>query len=195
MSSKSSHFSSTTSAKSSSRYSVQGAFHRISRLFSRNGPTAKKAQNMTNSQLSSSSSSVPSYRWSSSSSYSDQRRVEGQASTPLSSPPSTPQSSRKRYSTPVHHRACQQEQTDNAEDAVRPSMLIPPYSPTYCKPNEFPYSNFYMKLPNGQYLVRYRSGNREILGYEILEEYMIWQVLHPRFSVLYHLNTVTDLVQ
>lgn len=53
-------------------------------------------------------------------------------------------------------------------------LVIPPYSPTYCKPNEFPYSNFYMKLPDGRWMLRYRDGNREILGTEILEDWMIW---------------------
>ncbi|KAI9268924.1 hypothetical protein BDA99DRAFT_535016 [Phascolomyces articulosus] len=52
-------------------------------------------------------------------------------------------------------------------------FAIPPYSPTYCKENEFPYSNFYVKLPDGRYMIRYRSGNREILGTEIIEGYMI----------------------
>ncbi|KAI8384565.1 uncharacterized protein BYT42DRAFT_493555 [Radiomyces spectabilis] len=50
---------------------------------------------------------------------------------------------------------------------------IPPYSPTYCKPNEFPYSNFYVKLPNGKWMVRYRSGNRDILGTDEFAGYMI----------------------
>ncbi|ORY94564.1 hypothetical protein BCR43DRAFT_494221 [Syncephalastrum racemosum] len=52
-------------------------------------------------------------------------------------------------------------------------LAVPPYSPTYCKPNEFPYSNFYMKLPDGRWMLRYRDGNREILGTEILEDWMI----------------------
>lgn len=52
-------------------------------------------------------------------------------------------------------------------------LVIPPYSPTYCKANEFPYSNFYVKLPNGKWMVRYRSGNRDILGTDEFEGYMI----------------------
>ncbi|KAG2221947.1 hypothetical protein INT45_010471 [Circinella minor] len=52
-------------------------------------------------------------------------------------------------------------------------FAVPPYSPTYCKSNEFPYSNFYVKLPDGRYMIRYRSGNREILGTEIIEGYML----------------------
>lgn len=77
----------------------------------------------------------------------------------------------KRYSTPVqlrHHR--QQQQKD---ESFPPFFAIPPYSPTYCKDNEFPYSNFYVRLPNGDYMVRYRSGNRDILGTEIIAGYMI----------------------
>lgn len=52
-------------------------------------------------------------------------------------------------------------------------LVLPPFSPTYCKANEFPYSNFYMKLPNGKWMIRYRSGNRDILGTEEFEGYMI----------------------
>jgi hypothetical protein len=52
-------------------------------------------------------------------------------------------------------------------------FVIPPFSPTYCKANEFPYSNFYVKLPNGKWMVRYRSGNRDILGTDEFEGYMI----------------------
>jgi hypothetical protein len=59
------------------------------------------------------------------------------------------------------------------DDQQRSSMMIPPYSPTYCRPNEFPYSNFYVKLPNGKWMVRYRSGNRDILGTDEFEGYMI----------------------
>ncbi|KAF1797833.1 hypothetical protein FB192DRAFT_1461661 [Mucor lusitanicus] len=53
------------------------------------------------------------------------------------------------------------------------TLVIPPFSPTYCKANEFPYSNFYVKLPNGKWMVRYRSGNRDILGTDEFEGYMI----------------------
>ncbi|KAI8369943.1 hypothetical protein BD560DRAFT_469292 [Blakeslea trispora] len=53
------------------------------------------------------------------------------------------------------------------------TMNIPPFSPTYCKPNEFPYSNFYVKLPNGNWMIRYRSGNRKILGTDELQGYLI----------------------
>lgn len=52
-------------------------------------------------------------------------------------------------------------------------MLIPPFSPTYCKSNEFPYSNFYVKLPDGRWMIRYRDGNRDILRTDIMEGYMI----------------------
>lgn len=54
-----------------------------------------------------------------------------------------------------------------------PPMIIPPFSPTYCKANEFPYSNFYVKLPDGRWMIRYRDGNREILRTDIMEGYMI----------------------
>lgn len=52
-------------------------------------------------------------------------------------------------------------------------LVIPPFSPTYCKTNEFPYSNFYVKLPDGRWMIRYRDGNRDILRTDIMEGYMI----------------------
>lgn len=62
------------------------------------------------------------------------------------------------------------------DDLSRPPpvhLVLPPFSPTYCKANEFPYSNFYVKLPNGKWMIRYRSGNRDILGTDEFEGYMI----------------------
>ncbi|KAI8082553.1 uncharacterized protein B0P05DRAFT_537492 [Gilbertella persicaria] len=59
------------------------------------------------------------------------------------------------------------------DTSVSPIMKIPPFSPTYCRPNEFPYSNFYVKLPNGKWMIRYRSGNRDILGTDEFESYLI----------------------
>ncbi|KAI9300649.1 hypothetical protein BJ944DRAFT_272707, partial [Cunninghamella echinulata] len=53
-----------------------------------------------------------------------------------------------------------------------PHVTVPPFSPTYCKPNEFPYSNFYIKLPNGNFLIRYRDGNRNILGSDEIQGYL-----------------------
>ncbi|CAO3601473.1 unnamed protein product [Absidia cylindrospora] len=47
-------------------------------------------------------------------------------------------------------------------------MSIPPYSPTYCQPDRFPYSNFYIKLPDGRWMVRFRDGNRGILRTDII---------------------------
>lgn len=90
----------------------------------------------------------------------------------------------KRYSTPVQLRQHRQQ-----DESLPPFFAIPPYSPTYCKDNEFPYSNFYVRLPNGDYMVRYRSGNRDILGTEIIAGYMIWSLsLHPNsFLHLVHL--------
>ncbi|ORX62467.1 hypothetical protein DM01DRAFT_321307 [Hesseltinella vesiculosa] len=48
-------------------------------------------------------------------------------------------------------------------------LVIPPYSPTYCQPNNFPYSNFYIKLPDGRYMLRYRDGNRNHLRTDIID--------------------------
>ncbi|KAI8069322.1 hypothetical protein BC940DRAFT_298446 [Gongronella butleri] len=48
-------------------------------------------------------------------------------------------------------------------------LIIPPYSPTYCQPNHFPYSNFYIKLPDGRYMLRYRDGNRNHLRTDIID--------------------------
>jgi hypothetical protein len=61
----------------------------------------------------------------------------------------------------------------NERNSSPSKMIIPPYSPTYCRPNEFPYSNFYVKLPNGNWMIRYRSGNRDILGTDEFEGYLI----------------------
>lgn len=61
----------------------------------------------------------------------------------------------------------------NNSGSIASTLVIPPFSPTYCKANEFPYSNFYVKLPNGKWMVRYRSGNRDILGTDEFEGYMI----------------------
>ncbi|KAI8636438.1 hypothetical protein BD408DRAFT_426139, partial [Parasitella parasitica] len=60
----------------------------------------------------------------------------------------------------------------SANESRASALVIPPFSPTYCKANEFPYSNFYVKLPNGKWMVRYRSGNRDILGTDEFEGYM-----------------------
>ncbi|KAI8641716.1 hypothetical protein BD408DRAFT_417802, partial [Parasitella parasitica] len=64
------------------------------------------------------------------------------------------------------------KQLINQTDVTAAPMLIPPFSPTYCKSNEFPYSNFYVKLPDGRWMVRYRDGNRDILRTDIMEGYM-----------------------
>ncbi|RCH84477.1 hypothetical protein CU098_004167 [Rhizopus stolonifer] len=58
-------------------------------------------------------------------------------------------------------------------DNASPPLMIPPFSPTYLKQNEFPYSNFYVKLPDGRWMVRYRDGNRDILRTDIMEGYLI----------------------
>ncbi|CAO3700920.1 unnamed protein product [Rhizopus stolonifer] len=52
-------------------------------------------------------------------------------------------------------------------------FIIPPFSPTYLKSNEFPYSNFYVKLPDGRWMVRYRDGNRDILRTDFVDGYLI----------------------
>ncbi|KAF7723291.1 hypothetical protein EC973_002137 [Apophysomyces ossiformis] len=61
----------------------------------------------------------------------------------------------------------------SSSDTSTSTVMIPPYSPTYCKPNEFPYSNFYVKLPDGKWMIRYRDGNRNILRTDVCEEYLI----------------------
>lgn len=67
----------------------------------------------------------------------------------------------------------QRKQLVDHTDCSTPPMMIPPFSPTYCKTNEFPYSNFYSKLPDGRWMIRYRDGNRDILRTDIMEGYMI----------------------
>jgi hypothetical protein len=37
----------------------------------------------------------------------------------------------------------------------------------------FAYSNFYLKLPNGRWMLRYRTGDRKILGTEEISGYYI----------------------
>ncbi|KAI9322161.1 hypothetical protein BX666DRAFT_1892166, partial [Dichotomocladium elegans] len=75
-----------------------------------------------------------------------------------------------KYSASSHR--CASLDHSSASSDSPPLFAIPPFSPTYCKANEFPYSNFYIKLPNGDYMVRYRSGNRVILGTEIIAGHM-----------------------
>ncbi|KAI8364456.1 hypothetical protein EDC96DRAFT_558657 [Choanephora cucurbitarum] len=58
-------------------------------------------------------------------------------------------------------------------DNPSPQLMIPPFSPTYLKQNEFPYSNFYVKLPDGRWMIRYRDGNRDILRTDFMEGYLI----------------------
>ncbi|ORX44009.1 hypothetical protein DM01DRAFT_1349855 [Hesseltinella vesiculosa] len=74
--------------------------------------------------------------------------------------------------TQLHHHRLRKKQWVEPDTALT-GVAIPPYSPTYCKPNEFPYSNFYIKLPNGKWMVRYRSGQRDILGTDEIEGYLI----------------------
>ncbi|GAA5816568.1 hypothetical protein MFLAVUS_010098 [Mucor flavus] len=74
-----------------------------------------------------------------------------------------------RNSSQRRHR----KQLVNHAECGSPQMMIPPFSPTYLKTNEFPYSNFYSKLPDGRWMVRYRDGNRDILRTDIMEGYMI----------------------
>lgn len=71
------------------------------------------------------------------------------------------------------HRRQRKQLVNSTDNGNPPPMLIPPFSPTYCKANEFPYSNFYVKLPDGRWMVRYRDGNRDILRTDIIESYMI----------------------
>lgn len=77
----------------------------------------------------------------------------------------------KTEETSEHRR--QRKQLVDHTDCSTPPMMIPPFSPTYCKTNEFPYSNFYSKLPDGRWMIRYRDGNRDILRTDIMEGYMI----------------------
>ncbi|ORZ16951.1 hypothetical protein BCR42DRAFT_391769 [Absidia repens] len=53
------------------------------------------------------------------------------------------------------------------------SLIVPPFSPTYCRPNHFPYSNFYIKLPDNRWMIRFRDGNRNILRTDIIHGNLI----------------------
>jgi hypothetical protein len=74
------------------------------------------------------------------------------------------QEARQRYEAKRRKRKVSQTET---------IAMIPPFSPTYAKADEFPYSNFYSRLPNGKWMVRYRSGNRDILGTDEIDGYLI----------------------
>ncbi|KAI9279879.1 hypothetical protein BY458DRAFT_501934 [Sporodiniella umbellata] len=71
------------------------------------------------------------------------------------------------HSTQRRHR----KQLVHQEEAS--GFVVPPFSPTYLKSNEFPYSNFYVKLPDGRWMVRYRDGNRDILRTDFMDGYLI----------------------
>ncbi|KAI8880374.1 hypothetical protein K501DRAFT_286908 [Backusella circina FSU 941] len=105
---------------------------------------------------------------SSSRSSSSSRRISGNYSTSNLSEVSSKSDS---DSSSLHRR--HRKQLVHADEGSNTQMMIPPFSPTYCKANEFPYSNFYMKLPDGRWMVRYRDGNRDILRTDIMEGYMI----------------------
>lgn len=60
-----------------------------------------------------------------------------------------------------------------ADDKHKGTLLIPPFSPTYCQPNSFSYSNFYIKLPNDRWMIRFRDGNRGILRTDFINGSMI----------------------
>ncbi|KAI8886092.1 hypothetical protein K501DRAFT_178564 [Backusella circina FSU 941] len=86
------------------------------------------------------------------------------------------QYSSRRTSTSSSCSTCSRRlkrQANSNISVVQSEISIPPFSPTYSRPNEFPYSNFYVKLPSGRWMVRYRSGNRDILGTDEFEGYLI----------------------
>ncbi|SAM04173.1 hypothetical protein [Absidia glauca] len=60
-----------------------------------------------------------------------------------------------------------------AYDKHKDTLLIPPFSPTYCQPNCFSYSNFYIKLPDDRWMIRFRDGNRGILRTDFINGSMI----------------------
>ena len=73
----------------------------------------------------------------------------------------------RRYRCHLGSREQDEQQTPAA------SFHLPPFSPTYARTDAFPYSNFYYRLPNGKWMIRYRSGTRDILGTDEIEGYMI----------------------
>ncbi|KAL0079825.1 hypothetical protein J3Q64DRAFT_1256988 [Phycomyces blakesleeanus] len=80
------------------------------------------------------------------------------------------------YSVPEYtstRKKRQRKQLKEDANQTSTTVIVPPYSPTYCKPNEFPYSNFYVQLPDGTWMVRYRTGDRDILRTDAIESYMI----------------------
>ncbi|CAO3598314.1 unnamed protein product [Absidia cylindrospora] len=128
-----------------------------------------KSKKRTNSTSSSSTSSSSAFTLSSSTFTADRRISNGSSNSSNNSTIGTLPSS--NISSQFNHHARKKIwiEKNNAVSEV----TVPPFSPTYCKPNEFPYSNFYVKLPNGKWMIRYRSGNRDILGTDEFEGYMI----------------------
>ncbi|ORZ17754.1 hypothetical protein BCR42DRAFT_412436, partial [Absidia repens] len=135
-----------------------------------------KSAKRTNSTSSSSTSSSSAFTLSSSTFTADRRISNGSSNSSNNSTIGTlPSSSVSMVSaTPsssqINHHARKKKWIEK-NNAVA-EVTVPPFSPTYCKPNEFPYSNFYIKLPNGKWMIRYRSGNRDILGTDEFEGYM-----------------------
>ncbi|CAO3587579.1 unnamed protein product [Absidia cylindrospora] len=48
------------------------------------------------------------------------------------------------------------------------SLMVPPFSPTYCRPNHFPYSNFYIKLPDNRWMIRFRDATTPIQNQNVV---------------------------
>ncbi|KAI9476026.1 MAG: hypothetical protein EXX96DRAFT_285752 [Benjaminiella poitrasii] len=150
---------------------LKSVWHRVSQLFySKSSCSSDCTLGDNNSSLSGSSSS----RRRSNRRYSS-LSTESNASSSLSKGYAFSSSdiSSNRYNNKTNRKRKLVTDSHSLSDPPPQSLVIPPFSPTYCRPNEFPYSNFYVRLPNGKWMIRYRSGNRDILGTDEFEGYMI----------------------
>ncbi|KAJ2960815.1 hypothetical protein NQZ79_g3883 [Umbelopsis isabellina] len=79
--------------------------------------------------------------------------------------------SRSSFDTPASSIRSVSSASSTTSDS---SLYDMPSSPREQHPNNsFAYSNFYLKLPNGKWMLRYRTGERKILGTEEISSYYI----------------------
>ncbi|KAI8339761.1 hypothetical protein BC941DRAFT_469025 [Chlamydoabsidia padenii] len=156
---------SSTSSLSIASSKIKSAWSQLSGLFTHiksNGSTSPSSSSFT---LASSTFTTNQHR-----------TVTSSRNTSLSTPPSSSFTSRSSSGS-KHTRKKKWIERNNAVSDI----TVPPFSPTYCKPNEFPYSNFYVKLPNGKWMIRYRSGDRDILGTDVFDDFVTpcWRLMYP----------------
>ncbi|CAO3650011.1 unnamed protein product [Cunninghamella echinulata] len=165
---------SSISSKSSTSQSIKFVWKQLSALFQHKRASISSLTSTFSSTSSVSSSSVaektitsPLPPSSLNNKYQTENKIDHQLNTIKSPSISRKYNNQKRMNSHRHKNKAIERENDI------PHVTVPPFSPTYCKPNEFPYSNFYIKLPNGNFLIRYRDGNRNILGSDEIQGYLI----------------------